>query len=636
MQIILLVCMTLNAFPALPENEKYLPDHWIDPKSFLKYDENDFSARGEKLHVVITNDVRSKTGFDSQHRASTVRLHPGDPAINAVTVHITDTDGPLVLLLGSYNRALWRLDLAPDVRLDKVIVAGYEQPYVSGLPKGARLITFFNSEEFGITSLYFDSELIYPTYQKIRRLTGRSPDTFQAFSNLDEVTVDGKTTQPAPKLTDSFDPTRTVMLANGGKDLSITTCCRTTLITARATRGFTNGKIYFEAWPHMPTTNVSGLGPQTNVGLLSITASDAGSLLPPYSYLSGHGYPLLGKKERAAMVQGTVIGVAANLDNGRVYYRIGDRWIDGPPDNSNGIRLQKGLVYVAAASLTSPGQQNLRGESWVFNFGDTPFTYQPPQGYIAYSKAPNGEELFKSVNDSAWAFRSRKLKEEADRRAKAEALIPILKIPENSEIHAVGVYEGERGENENETTAQSLRHISVHVTRKGVPLVLLLMAHDAVNWDITSDNGVEIAEVIASGYENPVVTGVPPGVRVVTWSHGTSDPRAISYIGDSDSAFQGWQRETFDKRVKEVFGKPSTSFQGGYEASNVVIDGESRRIPKSPSTANTSGPIIRLDPNDSDTGRAPQIFIMCGETKIVCGAGRDTIQCGDQQIICGQ
>lgn len=77
-------------------------------------------------------------------------LNLQDPACSAtlpqnrqfsVDVRVTDSSGPVILGLDGFYRIHWRLQVAPGVRIKRVVAVGYYPQTVTGVPKGVPVET---------------------------------------------------------------------------------------------------------------------------------------------------------------------------------------------------------------------------------------------------------------------------------------------------------------------------------------------------------------------------------------------------------------------------------------------------------------------------------------------------------------
>jgi hypothetical protein len=87
-----------------------------------------------------------------------------------------------------------------------------------------------------------------------------------------------------------------------------------------------------------------------------------------------------------------------------------------------------------------------------------------------------------------------------------------LALAPGTEVHVVGVYEPELPGG----------HVRVEVARRA-PVVLVLMSHDAVTWDVVSGAGAEIVGVVVAGWDLSRVRGLPRGTPVATRMHALGE-----------------------------------------------------------------------------------------------------------------
>ena len=75
---------------------------------------------------------------------------------------------------------------------------------------------------------------------------------------------------------------------------------------------------------------------------------------------------------------GTVIGVAVDADNGKAYLAINNTWIDSssPTGGTGGYSMTSGQVYSGFFQAYNSGVS-------AYNFGQRPFSYTPPTGFVA-------------------------------------------------------------------------------------------------------------------------------------------------------------------------------------------------------------------------------------------------------------
>jgi hypothetical protein len=85
------------------------------------------------------------------------------------------------------------------------------------------------------------------------------------------------------------------------------------------------------------------------------------------------------------------IGIAVDLDNGKLYVRREGAWTDGPPGSNRGSDLRPGRNYYATLMVAakSHNQEYLDRGALIPNYGGgTPMAFAPPSGYLAWRDTP--------------------------------------------------------------------------------------------------------------------------------------------------------------------------------------------------------------------------------------------------------
>ncbi len=78
------------------------------------------------LHVIGVYEGQSSVGVDEKE----------------IVVNVSDDSRPIVLALTAYDRTLWKVSLGGEVKLTKVILAGYHAQRVSGIPPETPIETY--------------------------------------------------------------------------------------------------------------------------------------------------------------------------------------------------------------------------------------------------------------------------------------------------------------------------------------------------------------------------------------------------------------------------------------------------------------------------------------------------------------
>lgn len=122
-----------------------------------------------------------------------------------------------------------------------------------------------------------------------------------------------------------------------------------------------------------------------------------------------------------------------------------------------------------------------------------------------------------------------------------------------AEVHVIGVYEAGSTDGK----------VVVRIDSAAKPVVLVVCAREAVQWDVRKSAEVELLKVIASGFHPQVVLGTNVPVQSLS-TEGDHPPEV------KDKAFytyqsRGLRYDEMRERVKELTGKELSSFQGRYD-----------------------------------------------------------------------
>jgi hypothetical protein len=146
----------------------------------------------------------------------------------------------------------------------------------------------------------------------------------------------------------------------------------------RGTIGVTSGKWYWETTVSSTMANFySGVATdQTNISSTTTVGGDAYS----WAYVGSNGekrYNSSSSSYGSALVNGDVLGCALDLDSGKIYWSINGTW-QGSGNPSAGTN--PAFTGVTGTCFPAGGTYNMTID---YNFGQRPFTYTPPTGYVA-------------------------------------------------------------------------------------------------------------------------------------------------------------------------------------------------------------------------------------------------------------
>ena len=178
-------------------------------------------------------------------------------------------------------------------------------------------------------------------------------------------------------------------LSNGALDITGTTA--TNSGGSLATIGVATGKWYFEFTVTSTTSSFGGVVTYyTNNAVLNDENNvygSSGSNKGIGIRGSGSTYGNAAEKQTiAAFTYGTsdIIGVAIDADNGAVYFRVNNTWLNSGVPTSGASRTGSFHNWTPAADrVCYPALVAYNGQAATANFGQRPFTYAAPSGFKA-------------------------------------------------------------------------------------------------------------------------------------------------------------------------------------------------------------------------------------------------------------
>lgn len=283
------------------------------------------------------------------------------------------------------------LRLAKDSWSDKVKLALPEVEAVKeagGVPVTARL-SWSNRDkerEWRLTSLQLpQSEPVPP----------RMPRGLPTSSVLAPGAGSAVTAAPAPgPAVAGSAPAGDVTWASGGErstsgrvsnqGLTVTYCCAGASSATLASQGVATGKVYAEFVFAARPRALKG-DTYTTVGVAPAQAAGRGGGI---SHVAP-GTPTMWDQRSNEIAHNDVIGVAVDMDAGKLYFSRNGAWLNGQPGAGGGVPLTRGQTYHLAAVL-SASSSSAGTDSWTANFGKTKFRYAMPRGFKSYDGRQRG------------------------------------------------------------------------------------------------------------------------------------------------------------------------------------------------------------------------------------------------------
>lgn len=145
----------------------------------------------------------------------------------------------------------------------------------------------------------------------------------------------------------------------------------------RISRGYTSGKVYAEI---SFSSEAPGGRPNTWTNAAFTNARGVSSVRSGAAQVS-----FAGTHDKHKLHPGDVVGIAADLDEGVIYYHVNGEWQTGLP----GSELGRPVVdlgsehFIAASAQGGPKEET---EAWSVNVGQRPFRFAKPGDYNAYGE----------------------------------------------------------------------------------------------------------------------------------------------------------------------------------------------------------------------------------------------------------
>jgi hypothetical protein len=137
----------------------------------------------------------------------------------------------------------------------------------------------------------------------------------------------------------------------------------------------------------------------------------------------------------------------------------------------------------------------------------------------------------------------------------SECTFQDLSIPDNAVVYAVGTTFAHNTKAHTSQSAESAAtHIDVAVNSPSKPVLLILEAYTATDWNIGWSEKTKILAVLASGYHQQAVTGLTSDVKVLTSSSETGGPCDYFFVEKEEpSSLNPKSQALFGKPVEHVF-----------------------------------------------------------------------------------
>ncbi len=137
---------------------------------------------------------------------------------------------------------------------------------------------------------------------------------------------------------------------------------------------------------------------------------------------------------------------------------------------------------------------------------------------------------------------------------------PIAELARNSQIEALGVYQGKMIGAQATASERRKGNIEVRIRRSAKPIVLVLSSYEPVRWQLTREPGANLVVVLVSGYYQSEVVGAGAARVVMNGSSFSYKPGSQEY-------------SALNRDVMRLTGKRIDVFQGRYEGESFSVGG---------------------------------------------------------------
>ncbi|WP_437777366.1 SPRY domain-containing protein [Sorangium sp. So ce1097] len=252
---------------------------------------------------------------------------------------------------------------------------------------------------------------------------------------------------------------------------------------------------------------------------------------------------------------GDVIGMALDLDAGRVYFSKNGAWLGemDPEAGTGGVEV----LVVPGTGAYYPVLYLADGDVMTANFGASEFAHGAPEGFSPFAEDLEEDGDGRCVDDGPAGLPAPPAPVEA---ACADLTSYQADAEGETELHVIGIHQrGEGGP-----------RAEVHVSRTS-PMVLALSSYAFTQWIVTVDPDAQLQQIVLVGHEPSRVTA-PAGVPISTIIYNEDGSR-IEAGHAWPNAPGGNDTPDLIGSVEAITGLTMTSFAGCLDgASFTVVD----------------------------------------------------------------
>jgi hypothetical protein len=191
----------MDVRPEVDDRSEVVPYRFTDDDFVQPLDPRPTTVQLSERVEIISNQIEKLQALGDTNRATEMKSRlekilenkdgrypvDGKPQLHAIGIYggdsrvkITYTGAPLIVALCAYEPALWTIEADPGVQLKKVILGGYHQQRVQGLPDGVSIEGQLNEARNETYSYHAFTPLeAHRVAKRLLEIAGMKPTTFQ-------------------------------------------------------------------------------------------------------------------------------------------------------------------------------------------------------------------------------------------------------------------------------------------------------------------------------------------------------------------------------------------------------------------------------------------------------------------------
>jgi hypothetical protein len=354
-------------------------------------------------YIKEIEDIKKISDLGIEYDIHTVGIIEGsnyNNGISYIDIDVERTDNPIILILSAKEKISWNIKLKEGVTLIGVVILDGDNHKVTGVKNYIN----FNKNMGLMKGCYIENYYEYLTLiNKIGDIFGKNPLTVQAVysgksfkidgSNKTEYLKDSEQQNIVEKVDKVKISEKTFYFLKDEKygDNIVSEDERINKFMV-ANAGVNRGKWYGE-FKLKTKRNSFNPGSWTSIGIVVNSDSDfwkSNNKILGKNIIDKWNQNVILNRE---LKNGDIIGMAIDLDNGKIYYSINGAWKRNPLNIKDGLDIPKyNLKYYMAISETSEGKaENSNDDSWIVGFDKYGMKYPIPMGYKPYGEIINIE-----------------------------------------------------------------------------------------------------------------------------------------------------------------------------------------------------------------------------------------------------